>query len=189
MTKVVPDGRSCCCTGSWAARGRGVGRCRGSGSTATCTRSTPPGTAARRPRTSHRRVRRRPGGRTSPTIDEPIIVIGHSMGALHAWCFAAAHPGLVAALVLEDMAPDFRGRTADELGGDGVAWPQPFPTEDDCTRILRSGRRTLLPRLVRASRRRLVPARRRLDVPRHLRGVGPPALLGRSGRPRPSPLC
>ena len=56
----------------------------------------------------------------------PAIVIGHSMGALHAWCLAAAHPDLVRALVIEDMAPDFRGRTADGWAALMHAWPQPF---------------------------------------------------------------
>jgi len=62
-------------------------------------------------------------------FDEPLVVIGHSMGALHAWCLAAAHPDRVAALVLEDMAPDFRGRTAADWAAVIGAWPQPFPTE------------------------------------------------------------
>ncbi|MCA1008526.1 alpha/beta hydrolase [Rhodococcus hoagii] len=63
-------------------------------------------------------------------LDEPLTVIGHSMGALHAWCFAAAHPDRVRALVLEDMAPDFRGRTAQDWAAMVSAWPQPFPTEE-----------------------------------------------------------
>ncbi|MGN5238177.1 alpha/beta fold hydrolase [Rhodococcus sp. SJ-3] len=62
-------------------------------------------------------------------FDEPLVVIGHSMGALHAWCLAAAHPDCVAALVLEDMAPDFRGRTAANWAAMVEQWPQPFPTE------------------------------------------------------------
>ncbi|GGG20800.1 hydrolase [Rhodococcoides trifolii] len=61
----------------------------------------------------------------------PSIVIGHSMGALHAWCLAAAHPELVQALVIEDMAPDFRGRTADDWAAMMHAWPQPFATAQD----------------------------------------------------------
>ncbi|NLE79355.1 MAG: alpha/beta hydrolase, partial [Rhodococcus sp.] len=63
-------------------------------------------------------------------IAEPMIVIGHSMGALHAWAFTAAHPERVRALVLEDMAPDFRGRTARDWAAMIEEWPQPFPTED-----------------------------------------------------------
>lgn len=59
-------------------------------------------------------------------------MIGHSMGgALHAWCFAAAHPEKVCALVLEDMAPpDFRGRTAADWAQMISAWPQPFASEE-----------------------------------------------------------
>jgi pimeloyl-ACP methyl ester carboxylesterase len=63
-------------------------------------------------------------------IGEPLVVIGHSMGALHGWCFAAAHPGRVAALVVEDMAPDFRGRTAADWAAMIARWPQPFPDEE-----------------------------------------------------------
>jgi len=56
-------------------------------------------------------------------------VIGHSMGSLHGWCLAAARPELVTALVVEDIAPDFRGRTADAWAAMIRNWPQPFPTE------------------------------------------------------------
>ncbi len=35
------------------------------------------------------------------------------MGGLHGWELAATHPGLVEALVVEDMAPDFRGRSVE----------------------------------------------------------------------------
>jgi pimeloyl-ACP methyl ester carboxylesterase len=45
------------------------------------------------------------------SLGVPARLIGHSMGALHSWCLAAERPELVSALVLEDMAPDFRGRT------------------------------------------------------------------------------
>jgi len=44
-------------------------------------------------------------------LGRPAVLIGHSMGALHSWCLAASQPDLVSALVVEDMAPDFRGRT------------------------------------------------------------------------------
>lgn len=59
------------------------------------------------------------------------IIVGHSMGSLHGWCLAAARPDLVAALVVEDIAPDFRGRTADDWAAMIRRWPQPFPTEND----------------------------------------------------------
>jgi pimeloyl-ACP methyl ester carboxylesterase len=62
-------------------------------------------------------------------ITEPMVVIGHSMGGLHGWVFAARHPERVRALVIEDMAPDFRGRTAQDWARMIAAWPQPFPDE------------------------------------------------------------
>ncbi|KAA0085773.1 alpha/beta hydrolase [Mycolicibacterium sp. P9-64] len=55
----------------------------------------------------------------------PATLIGHSMGGLHAWCLAATRPELVAALVVEDMAPDFRGRTT----GPWEPWVHALPVE------------------------------------------------------------
>lgn len=63
------------------------------------------------------------------SIAEPMVVIGHSMGGLHAWMFAAQFPERVKALVVEDMAPDFTGRTAAHWAAMIEAWPQPFPDE------------------------------------------------------------
>ncbi|MFC9993175.1 alpha/beta fold hydrolase [Nocardia sp. NPDC127526] len=62
-------------------------------------------------------------------ITEPMVVIGHSMGALHGWVYTAAHPERVRALVVEDIAPDFRGRTAAHWAAMIEAWPQPFADE------------------------------------------------------------
>lgn len=59
-------------------------------------------------------------------VTEPMVVIGHSMGGLHGWCFAAAHPDRVCGLVVEDMAPDFRGRTAANWAAMIGSWPTPF---------------------------------------------------------------
>jgi pimeloyl-ACP methyl ester carboxylesterase len=56
----------------------------------------------------------------------PAIVIGHSMGGLHAWALAATHPDLVRAVVVEDMAPDQRGRTVDAWRAYFDSWPVPF---------------------------------------------------------------
>ena len=56
----------------------------------------------------------------------PAIVIGHSMGGLHAWTFAATHPDLVRAVVVEDMAPDQRGKTVDKWRSYFDSWPVPF---------------------------------------------------------------
>ncbi len=55
----------------------------------------------------------------------PVRLVGHSMGALHSWCLAAAHPELVSAVVVEDMAPDFRGRTT----GPWEPWVHALPAE------------------------------------------------------------
>ena len=56
----------------------------------------------------------------------PAVLVGHSMGALHAWCAAAEYPELVSALVVEDMAPDFRGRTTAEWTPWFDSWPDRF---------------------------------------------------------------
>jgi pimeloyl-ACP methyl ester carboxylesterase len=56
----------------------------------------------------------------------PSVVIGHSMGGLHAWCLAAAHPALVRAVVVEDFAPDQRGKTVDPWRAHFESWPAPF---------------------------------------------------------------
>ncbi len=58
-------------------------------------------------------------------LGEPAVLIGHSMGGLHSWCLAAERPELVAALVVEDMAPDFRGRTT----GPWEPWMHALPVE------------------------------------------------------------
>jgi pimeloyl-ACP methyl ester carboxylesterase len=59
------------------------------------------------------------------TLGTPATLVGHSMGGLHAWCLAAVRPELVAALVVEDMAPDFRGRTT----GPWEPWLHALPVE------------------------------------------------------------
>ncbi|MFT4201220.1 alpha/beta fold hydrolase [Gordonia sp. (in: high G+C Gram-positive bacteria)] len=58
--------------------------------------------------------------------DVPAVLIGHSMGGLHAWCAAAAHPDLVRGLVVEDMAPDFRGQTTRNWTPWFETWPERF---------------------------------------------------------------
>ena len=59
------------------------------------------------------------------TLERPVTLVGHSMGGLHSWCVAAARPDLVSALVVEDMAPDFRGRTT----GPWEPWVHALPVE------------------------------------------------------------
>ncbi len=61
------------------------------------------------------------------TLEAPVTLVGHSMGALHSWCLAAQRPELVSALVLEDMSPDFRGRTT----GPWEPWLHALPVEFD----------------------------------------------------------
>lgn len=56
----------------------------------------------------------------------PAVVVGHSMGGLHALVLAATRPDLVRAAVVEDMAPDQRGRTADGWRSHFESWPVPF---------------------------------------------------------------
>ncbi|MBB2770613.1 MULTISPECIES: alpha/beta fold hydrolase [Mycolicibacterium] len=58
-------------------------------------------------------------------LGSPVTLIGHSMGGLHAWCLAATRPDLVNAVVVEDMAPDFRGRTT----GPWEPWLHALPVE------------------------------------------------------------
>jgi pimeloyl-ACP methyl ester carboxylesterase len=58
-------------------------------------------------------------------LGRPATLIGHSMGGLHSWCLAAARPDLVTALVVEDMAPDFLGRTT----GPWEPWIHALPIE------------------------------------------------------------
>lgn len=64
-------------------------------------------------------------GAAVETFDGPVSLIGHSMGGLHAWCLAAQRPDLVSAVVVEDMAPDFRGRTT----GPWEPWLLTLPME------------------------------------------------------------
>jgi pimeloyl-ACP methyl ester carboxylesterase len=60
-------------------------------------------------------------------LGAPVRLVGHSMGALHSWCLAAEWPDVVSALVVEDMAPDFRGRTT----GPWEPWLHSLPVEFD----------------------------------------------------------
>lgn len=68
------------------------------------------------------------------SVGAPVVLIGHSMGGLHSWCLAAERPDLVRGLVVEDMAPDFVGRTA----GPWEPWlhslPEEFPSEESVFR-------------------------------------------------------
>lgn len=56
----------------------------------------------------------------------PAVLIGHSMGGLHAWTAAARHPELARGVIVEDMAPDQRGGTVDSWRAYFDAWPPAF---------------------------------------------------------------
>lgn len=58
-------------------------------------------------------------------LGRPAVLVGHSMGGLHSWCLAGQRPDLVSALVVEDMAPDFVGRTT----GPWEPWVHALPIE------------------------------------------------------------
>ncbi|WP_156686328.1 alpha/beta fold hydrolase [Mycobacterium sp. Marseille-P9652] len=58
-------------------------------------------------------------------LGTPARLVGHSMGALHSWYLAAERPDLVSALVVEDMAPNFVGRTT----GPWEQWLHALPVE------------------------------------------------------------
>ncbi|WP_156755090.1 alpha/beta fold hydrolase [Actinokineospora pegani] len=58
----------------------------------------------------------------------PAVLIGHSMGALHALVAASVHPHLVRAVVAEDVGVDLRGRTSDDWRALFAQWPTPFPS-------------------------------------------------------------
>ena len=55
-----------------------------------------------------------------PTPVRRIALVGHSMGGLHAWCFAAAHPDRVRGLVVEDE--DDLELGADDAPQDTAQW-------------------------------------------------------------------
>ncbi|HEX5143223.1 MAG TPA: alpha/beta hydrolase [Mycobacterium sp.] len=68
-------------------------------------------------------------GEAVAELGTPVVLVGHSMGGLHSWCLAAEHPDLVTAIVVEDMAPDFRGRTTGPWEPWVHALPVEFPSE------------------------------------------------------------
>ncbi len=64
------------------------------------------------------------------SLGVPAVLVGHSMGGLHCWCLAAERPDLVSGLVVEDMAPDFVGRTTGPWEPWLHALPEEFPTAE-----------------------------------------------------------
>ncbi|MCG8917806.1 alpha/beta hydrolase [Actinokineospora sp. PR83] len=61
-------------------------------------------------------------------LGEPAVLIGHSMGGLHALGAAASAPTLVRGVVTEDVGVDLVGRTADDWRALFAEWPVPFPS-------------------------------------------------------------
>lgn len=74
----------------------------------------------------------------------PAIVVGHSMGGLHALVLAARRPDLVQAIVVEDMAVDLTG-APERAPADARAWfaavPQPFDSLEQVRRAFGHPRR------------------------------------------------
>lgn len=63
------------------------------------------------------------------------IVVGHSMGGLHALCLAARYPDVVRAIVVEDMAVDFKGGTSAPWDDWFDSWPVEFDSAAGVTRM------------------------------------------------------
>ena len=64
------------------------------------------------------------------SLGTPVVLVGHSMGGLHSWCLAGDRPELVRGLVVEDMAPDFVGRTTGPWEPWLHALPREFPSAE-----------------------------------------------------------
>ena len=58
-----------------------------------------------------------------------VVLVGHSMGSLHAWCAAAHWSELVAGVVVEDMSPDFRGLSTVLYDDYYNSWPVTFDAD------------------------------------------------------------
>jgi pimeloyl-ACP methyl ester carboxylesterase len=65
----------------------------------------------------------------------PAVLIGHSMGGLHAWCTAADYPELVRGLVVEDMSPEFTGQSTDTWAPWFASWPERFASVERCVEM------------------------------------------------------
>ncbi len=111
------------------------------------------------------------------TLGVPVRLVGHSMGALHSWCLAAERPELVSALVLEDMAPDFRGRTTGPWEPWLHALPVEFDTAEEVFNEFGSVAGQIFPGCLRPHGHRLAASRPYLAMDRDRRRVGHPGLL------------
>ena len=111
------------------------------------------------------------------TLGGPAVLVGHSMGGLHSWCLAAQRPDLVSALVVEDMAPDFVGRTTGPWEPWVHALPVEYSTAEQVYDEFGPVAGPLLPGGVRSHRDRLAPARPAGPLDRDRRAVGLARLL------------
>jgi pimeloyl-ACP methyl ester carboxylesterase len=55
---------------------------------------------------------------------EPVVVLGHSLGGITAYQLAARHPGLVRALIIEDVGPVMRQPQIARPVLDVRGWPR-----------------------------------------------------------------
>lgn len=106
-----------------------------------------------------------------------VRIVGHSMGALHAWCLAAQPPNWFPRwcsrtwLQTSAAAPPARGNL----------WLHALPVEFDSAEQVFAEfarRRAVFPGGVRPHRNRVAAARSHLTMDRDRRGVGYPRLLG-----------
>lgn len=68
----------------------------------------------------------------------PVVVLGHSRGGITAYQLAARHPGLVAALIIEDVGPLMRAPEIEHPVLDVRGWPDVAATKDELADALRA---------------------------------------------------
>lgn len=66
----------------------------------------------------------------------PVVVLGHSLGGITGYQFAARHPELVAALIIEDVGPVMRQPEIAQPVLDVRGWPRSAATRDELERMI-----------------------------------------------------